>query len=50
MKALVAAEAVELRQLPNIGPAMIGDFKALGIARPAQLAGKDPYALYRRLC
>lgn len=50
MKALVAAEAVELRQLPNIGPAMVGDFKALDIVRPAQLAGEDPYALYLRLC
>lgn len=50
MKALVAAEAVELRQLPNIGPAMVEDFKALGIARPAQLTGKDPYTLYQRLC
>ena len=50
MKALVAVEAVELRQLPNIGPAMIGDLKALGIARPVQLAGKDPYVLYQRLC
>ena len=46
MKALFAAEAVELRQLPNIGPAMVEDFKALGIVRPAQLAGKDPYVLY----
>ena len=47
MKALVAADAIELRHLPNIGPAMVEDFKALGIARPAQLAGKDPYTLYR---
>ena len=50
MKALVAAEAIELLQLPNIGPAMAGDFKALGITRPAQLTGKDPYTLYQRLC
>jgi hypothetical protein len=50
MKARVATEAVELRQLPNIGPAMIGDFHALGITRPAQLAGQDPHLLYRRLC
>lgn len=50
MKALVATEAVELRQLPNIGPAMIEDFKALGIVGPAQLAGQDPYVLYQRLC
>ena len=50
MKALVAAEAIELLQLPNIGPAMAGDFKVLGITRPTQLTGKDPYTLYQRLC
>jgi hypothetical protein len=36
--------------LPNIGPAMAGDFIALGYERPEQLQGVDPYALYRRLC
>lgn len=36
--------------LPNIGPAMAGDFVALGYERPEQLKGIDPYALYRRLC
>lgn len=36
--------------LPNIGPAMAGDFVALGYERPEQLAGADPYALYQRLC
>lgn len=50
MKALVASEAVKLQHIPNIGPAMAEDFKMLGISRPAQLAGADPFALYRRLC
>ena len=50
MKAMAAKDAVELHQLPNIGPATVGDFKALGITRPAQLAGEDPYALYQHLC
>ncbi|MGH8026733.1 MAG: helix-hairpin-helix domain-containing protein, partial [Pseudoxanthomonas sp.] len=36
--------------IPNIGPAMVEDFKALGITRPVQLAGADPFALYQRLC
>jgi hypothetical protein len=36
--------------LPNIGPAMAGDFVALGYETPAQLKGVDPYVLYRRLC
>ncbi len=50
MKASTASEAVKLQRLPNIGPAMVEDFKALGITRPAQLNGADPFALYRRLC
>ena len=50
MKAKVASEAVKLQHIPNIGPAMVEDFKALGIARPAQLTGADPFALYQRLC
>ena len=50
MKALTASEAVKLQHIPNIGPAMIEDFKALGITRPAQLTGVDPYTLYQRLC
>jgi len=50
MKALTAAEAVKLQQIPNIGPAMVQDFKLLGITRPAQLNGADPFALYQRLC
>lgn len=50
MKATTAANAHELRQLPNIGPAMIGDLHLLGITRPVQLADQDPYVLYQSLC
>ena len=31
-------------------PAGAGDFRLLGLSEPAQLAGRDPYALYDRLC
>ena len=50
MKALAASEDVKLQHIPNIGPAMVEDFKMLGISGPAQLAGADPFALDRRLC
>lgn len=50
MKAKVASEAVKLQHIPNIGPAMVEDFKVLGVARPAQLTSADPFALYQRLC
>lgn len=36
--------------LPNVGPAMARDLAALGFATPPQLAGEDPFVLYRRLC
>lgn len=39
-----------LTDLPNIGPAMARDFERLGIRRPADLEGRDPFALYEALC
>lgn len=36
--------------LPNIGPAMAGDFVTLGYEHPHQLMGADPYVLYDTLC
>ena len=49
-KASHAAECEALEQLPNIGPALAGDLRSLGIDRPQQLAGRDAFALYRALC
>jgi predicted flap endonuclease-1-like 5' DNA nuclease len=42
-------DATRLEDLPNVGPAVAADLRAIGIARPAQLAGRDPYALYDAL-
>ena len=39
-----------LEQLPNVGPAVAGDLRQLGIATPADLLNRDPYALYDDLC
>ncbi|HVJ83162.1 MAG TPA: helix-hairpin-helix domain-containing protein [Planctomycetia bacterium] len=41
---------VRFEDIPNVGPATAGDFRLLGLSEPAQLAGRDPYALYDRLC
>jgi hypothetical protein len=49
MKADHISRARRLQDLPNIGPAMAGDLTRLGIASPAELAGRDPMELYRRL-
>ena len=40
----------DLQHLPNVGPAIAGDLRLLGIRRPADLAGRDPYRMYDDLC
>ena len=39
-----------LEDIPNVGPAIAGDLRRLGIASPAELPGRDPFALYDELC
>jgi hypothetical protein len=39
-----------LEDIPNVGPAIAGDLRRLGITSPGQLPGRDPYALYDDLC
>jgi len=43
-------ELHSLEQLPNVGPSLAGDLRCVGVHRPGELRGKDPYALYRSLC
>ena len=40
----------ELEQVPNVGPAVAADLRLLGLARPEDLLGRDPYAMYDELC
>ena len=49
-KATTAAECQTLEQLPNIGPSLAEDLRSIGIARPADLRGKDAFVLYQKLC
>ena len=49
-KASTFAEARRLTDIPNIGPAMASDLRALGIEQPSDLCGKDPAGLYLALC
>jgi hypothetical protein len=44
------AHLAHFTDLPNVGPAMAGDFAQLGYATPLELTGEDPYALYLALC
>jgi DNA transformation protein len=48
MKAARAEGALRLEDIPNIGPSIADDLRALDIFEPAQLVGQDPYELYAR--
>lgn len=39
-----------LEDIPNVGPAVAGDLRQLGITSPDELLGRDPYAMYDDLC
>lgn len=49
-KATKASECKRFRDIPNIGSAMEADFRLMGFTVPAELAGRDPYAMYEQLC
>ncbi len=49
-KAPTAHACHALEQIPNIGPSLAADLRAIGIERPEQLARQDAYQLYRMLC
>jgi hypothetical protein len=44
------SDVIDLEQVPNVGPAVAADLRLLGVAKPADLVGRDPYALYDELC
>ena len=46
----MATDQRRLEDLVSIGPAMLRDFKLLGIRSVAQLAQQKPEALYEKLC
>ncbi len=38
------------RDIPNVGVSIEKDFLLLGMDKPAELIGKDPYQMYKDLC
>jgi hypothetical protein len=40
----------DLKQIPNIGPSIAANLHQIGIKKPLDLTGKDPYAMYDKLC
>jgi hypothetical protein len=43
-------DVARLEDIPNVGPAVAADLVQLGISRPADLLGRDPYEMYDDLC
>jgi hypothetical protein len=39
-----------LQDIANIGPSIAADLRLLGIALPADLVGREPFAMYDELC
>ncbi len=50
MKAKSFKTVKKFQDIPNIGPAMVKDFKLLGLKDPSDLKSKDPYKLYLEIC
>ena len=46
----MATQARRLKDLVSVGPAMVRDFRLLGIHSVAQLWRRDPEKLYEKLC
>ena len=49
VRSKVRQGVARLTDIPNIGPSVAGDLRRLGITEPAQLAAKNPLALYQKL-
>lgn len=43
-------QIARLEDIPNVGPAVAANLRRLGITTPAELPGRDPYAMYDDLC
>ena len=46
----VRSNIARLEDIPNVGVAVAGDLRQLGITTPSELAGRDPYLMYHDLC
>ena len=43
-------QIARLEEIPNVGPAIAADLRQMGITTPAELPGRDPFAMYDELC
>jgi hypothetical protein len=49
-KKVIRSQVVKLTDLPNIGISLEKDLYSIGIYSQNDLIGRDPYALYVKLC
>jgi hypothetical protein len=49
MKTARHTVAAKLEDVPNVGPAIAAKLRLLGFQSPDELAGRDPYAMFRDL-
>jgi len=47
---MVRNEIKAFQEIPNVGKATTKDFILLGINKPFELVGRDPYQMYDDLC
>jgi hypothetical protein len=50
MKASKLTDNANLESIPNVGPMIAAKLRILGFMSPCELAGQDPYEMYRNLC
>ena len=43
-------DITDLENIPNVGPAIAGDLRLIGVSSPEDLLGRDPYKMYYDLC
>lgn len=43
-------EIKDLKNIPNVGPATIGYLKTVGVHKPFELVGQNPYSMFEELC
>lgn len=49
VRAIEQSEVVQLEDLPNVGKAIAGDLRLLGVEKPTDLCGRNPVELYEAL-
>jgi Pathogenicity locus len=49
-KARTACDVKKFTDIPNVGKAVAEKYQRLGFKTPSELAGKDGFVLYQKLC